>query len=95
MAQFIPNTGVEEAVEAVCLFPNPIETGQTLRVSGGSQQFDAMALCDLCGRTLFEAKGDTVGGLTITLPDTFAPGCYLVRLTRNNGVVRNEKLLVR
>lgn len=95
VANFIQNTGVEEALEAVCLFPNPIETGGTLRVSGGSRQFDALALCDLCGRTLFEATGDTTGGLTVTLPDTFAPGCYLVRLTQDNKVVRYEKLLVR
>ena len=95
VAQFIPNTGVGESVEVVCLFPNPIEAGQTLRVSGGAQQFDALTLCDLFGRTLFEARGDTAGGLTITLPDALAPGCYLVKLTRDNEVVRYGKILVR
>ena len=64
-------------------------------MSGGAQQFDALTLCDLFGRTLFEARGDTAGGLTITLPDTLAPGCYLVKLTRDNEVVRYGKILVR
>jgi endonuclease I len=86
---------IEEGDEAVCLFPNPVESGQTLHVSGNCNQFDAMAVCDLCGRTLLKASGDAVDDFVVTLPNSFAKGCYIVKLMSNGAVVKYEKLLVK
>ena len=91
-----PNwTSVEETVEAVCLFPNPVERGQTLHVSGTIDNFDAVVICDLNGRTLLKATGNQVGGFAIMLPSDLAQGCYIVKLMNNGNVVKYEKLLVK
>ncbi len=90
-----PTWNVGEAGNApVYLFPNPVKPGQTLHVSGNSSNFDAIAVCDLCGRTLLKATGYAVGEFSVTLPSGLAKGCYIVKLMRNNTVVRYEKLLV-
>ena len=86
---------IEEGTDAIYLFPNPVESGQTLHVSGNGNQFDAMAICDLCGRTLLKASGNAVGDFAVTLPNGFAKGCYIVKLMRNGNVVKYEKLLVK
>ena len=85
----------EEGNEAVYLFPNPVERGQTLHISGNCDTFDAVALCDLCGRTLMKASGHAVGEFTVTLPAELAKGCYIVKLMRNGCVVKYEKLMVK
>jgi endonuclease I len=81
--------------EPVYFFPNPIEAGQSLHVSGNLQTFDAVVICDLCGRVLLKATGKTVGDFTLTLPDDFARGCYIVKLMWGDAVVKYEKLLVK
>ena len=86
---------IEEGTDAIYLFPNPVESGQTLHVSGNCNQFDAMVVCDLCGRTLLKASGNAVGDFAVTLPNGFAKGCYIVKLMRNGNVVRYQKLLVK
>ena len=86
---------VEEVQVAVYLFPNPLEAGQTLHVSGNCNSFDAITICDLCGHTLLKASGHAVGDFTMTLPNGFAKGCYIVKLMRNGSVVKYEKLLVK
>lgn len=86
---------IEEVTGVVCLFPNPVEAGQTLHVSGNTNQFDAIVLCDLSGRKLLKATGNAVGDFTMTLPSDFSRGCYIVKLMRNNSVVKYEKLLVK
>ena len=88
------NTIPEEA-EPVYLFPNPIESGQTLHLSGNSSLFDAIVICDLSGRTLFKASGKGVGDWALTIPSDMAKGCYIVKLMCNNSVVKYEKLLVK
>ena len=88
-------SAVEETSEAVFLFPNPIEAGQVLHVSGNSNPFDAVAICDLSGRTLLKAIGNAVGDFAVTLPNDLAKGCYIVKLMRNGSVVKYEKLLVK
>ena len=85
----------EEGNEAVYLFPNPVERGQTLHISGNCDTFDAVALCDLCGRTLMKASGHAVSEFTMTLPADLAKGCYIVKLMRNGCVVKYEKLMVK
>ena len=82
---------VEEALEAVSLYPNPIEAGESLHLSGNTHLFDAVVICDLYGRTVFRTDSDAV----IALPDDMARGCYIVKLMRNGGVVKYEKLLVK
>ena len=86
---------VGEEHEAVYLFPNPIERGQILRVSGHAYQYDAISICDLCGRAVLKATGNAVGDFVVTLPNDFNRGCYIVKLMRNGNVVKYEKLLVK
>ncbi len=86
---------VEENQGTLHLFPNPIERGQTLHLSGNAHTFDAVAICDLCGRTLLKASGNAVGDFAVTLPADFCRGCYIVKLMRNGSVVKYEKLLVK
>ena len=86
---------VEEGNDAVYLFPNPIERGQTLHLSGNAHRFDAVAICDLCGRTVLKATGNAVGDFAVTLPADFSRGCYIVKLMRNKSVVKYEKLMVK
>ena len=85
----------EETDEAVYLFPNPVERGQTLHVSGNCNVFDGIVICDLCGRTILKAAGNQVGEFSVTLPEGLAQGCYIVKLTRNGSAVKYEKLLVK
>ena len=81
--------------EAIYLFPNPIDRGQTLHVSGNCQAFDAVVLCDLCGRTLLKAAGDSVGEFSLNIPGNLAKGCFVVKLIRNGAVAKYEKLMVK
>ena len=85
---------VEEEMDAVCLFPNPIERGQVLHLGSNIHRFDAVVICDLFGRTVFSVVGNTVEP-AITLPDDLSQGCYIVKLMRNGGVVKYQKLLVK
>ena len=86
---------VEETPEAIYLFPHPIARGQLLHLSGNTQQFDAVAICDLCGRTIYKATGNAVGDFSITIPTDFRRGCYIVKLMHKGNVVKYEKLLVK
>ena len=85
---------VAEEAEAVYLFPNPIEAGQTLHLSGNNSLFDAIVICDLSGRTLLKATGYAVGDFVVSIPSDMAKGCYIVKLMRGNAVVKYEKLMV-
>ncbi len=86
---------IEDTLEAVYLFPNPVEAVQPLYVSGNCDAFDAVTICDLCGHTLLKASGHTVGEFALTLPNSFAKGCYIVKLMRNGNVVKYERLMVK
>ena len=91
-----PNwNAVGEEHAAVYLFPNPIDRGQALHLSGNAQQFDAVAICDLCGRTVLKAMGNAIGDFAVTIPSDLNRGCYIVKLMRNGNVVKYEKLLVK
>ena len=91
-----PNwNGIEDSQEAVCFFPNPIERGHVLHLSGNARQFDAVVICDLCGRTLLKATGNATGEFTMTLPADFSIGCYIVKMMRNGNTVKYEKLIVK
>ena len=84
---------VEETAESVAIFPNPIEHGQTLRVSGNA--IDAVVLCDLFGRTVLKASNHIGDDCVVTLPADLAQGCYIVKVLRNGAVIKYEKLLVK
>ena len=86
---------VEETRDAVYLFPNPVARGQLLHLSGNTHQFDTVAICDLCGRTMYKATGNAVGDISISIPTDFSRGCYIVKLMRNGVVIKYEKLLVK
>ena len=85
----------EDLNKTVYLFPNPIEAGQTLHLSGNNNLFDAVVLCDLSGRILLKASGHAVGDFIVNLPANLAKGCYIVKLMRNGAAVKYEKLLVK
>ena len=89
------NAVEEDEMGAVCLFPNPVEAGQTLHVSGNANNFDAVVLCDLCGHTLMKATGHITSDFAVSLPTDMGKGCYIVKLMRNGSVVKYEKLLVK
>ena len=86
---------VGEGHESISVFPNPVEHGQTLHVSGNNGAFDAVVVCDLNGRTLLRAKGDVAGDFIIDLPADMAQGCYIVKLMCNGVTVKHEKLMVK
>ena len=86
---------VEEVQTTIHLFPNPVEPGQTLHVSGNCNCFDAISICDLCGHTLLKALGHASDDFPVTLPNGLAKGCYIVKLVRNGAVVKYEKLMVK
>ena len=91
-----PNWSVnEDLTEGVALFPNPIEVGQTLKLSGNNNLFDAIVICDLNGRTLLKVSGKAINDFEVIVPEGFAQGCYIVKLMRNGAVVKYEKLLVK
>ena len=84
---------VEETMESVAVFPNPVDHGQTLHVYGNA--IDGVVLCDLCGRTVLKANTHVGDDCVVTLPDDMAQGCYIVKVLRNGVVVKFEKLLVK
>ena len=86
---------VAEEIDAVHLFPNPVESGQTLHLSGNSNLFDAIAIYDLSGRILFKASGHAADDFAVTLPNNLTQGCYIIKIMRNNAVVKYEKLMVK
>lgn len=87
---------VEEDLDApVFLFPNPIGRGQELHVSGNQWKFDSIVICDLCGHRLMKASGTSVGGFVVLIPDDMLQGCYIVKLMKNDKVVKNLKLVVK
>ena len=91
-----PTWSLNESSETtVYLFPNPIEAGQTLHLSGNNQQFDAIVICDLSGRTLLKATGNAVGDGSVALPNDFAKGCYIVKLMRGTAVLKYSKLILK
>ncbi len=86
----------QQTSQAVYLFPNPVERGQTLHLSGHCGTFDAVAVCDMMGHTLFKTPtGNAKGCCQLTLPRDLQRGCYIVKLMRGDKVVKYEKLLVK
>ena len=84
---------VEETMESVAVFPNPVDHGQTLHVYGNA--IDGVVLCDLCGRTVLKANTHVGDDCVVTLPDDMAQGCYIVKVMRNGAVIKYEKLIVK
>ena len=84
---------IGEETDAIALFPNPIEHGQTLHVCGNA--IDGVVLCDLCGRMVLKVDTRANDDCIVTLPDDLAQGCYIVKVMRNGTAVRYEKLLVK
>lgn len=84
---------VEETMESVAVFPNPVGHGQTLHVYGNA--IDGVVLCDLCGRTVLKANTHVGDDCVVTLPDDMAQGCYIVKVMRNGAVIKYEKLIVK
>jgi hypothetical protein len=42
-----------------------------------------------------KANGNAVGDFSVTLPRDLSQGCYIVKMMRDNAVVKYEKLLVK
>lgn len=87
---------VEENLnEPVYLFPNPIERGQEMHLSGNQWKFDSVVICDLCGHVMLKAAGKSQGGFAVAIPADMPRGCYIVRLMKDDEVVKNLKLMVK
>ena len=85
----------ENSNEPVYLFPNPIERGQEMHLSGNQWKFDSVVVCDLCGHIMLKAAGKSQGGFAVTIPVDMPRGCYIVRLMNGSETVKNLKLMVR
>jgi len=85
---------VSESDFDVAVFPNPVELGQALYVTGGFN-LDAVVIYDLSGRKLLTVTNHSNDDFVVTLPNDMARGCYLVKLMRNGAAVKYEKLLVK
>ncbi len=85
----------EDLNEPVYLFPNPIEQGQEMHLSGNQWKFDSVVICDLCGHVMLKAAGKSQGGFAVTIPVDMPRGCYIVRLMKDDEIVKNLKLMVR
>lgn len=87
---------VEENLnEPVYLFPNPIEQGQEMHLSGNQWKFDSVVICDLCGHVMLKAAGKSQGGFKVMIPIDMPRGCYIVCLMKGGETVKNLKLMVR
>ena len=88
--------GVDEDLnEPVYIFPNPIERGQELHLSGNQWKFDSVVICDLCGRKIMKASGKSIGGFSFLIPADMQRGCYFVRLMKADKAVKTLKLIVK
>ena len=85
----------ENLSEPVYLFPNPIEKGQEMHLSGNQFKFDSVVVCDLCGHVMLKTVGRAQGGFAVTIPVDMPRGCYIVRLMNGNEIVKNLKLMVK
>ena len=85
----------ENPTQAVYLFPNPVERGRTLHLSGNYNSFDSAEVCDMMGRTVTTTANKSKDCQEIPLPKDIRHGCYIVKLMRNGTVVKYEKLLVK
>ena len=92
-----PHSSVFEVEETatVYLFPNPIERGQEMHLSGNQWKFDSVVVCDLCGHVMLKAAGKSQGGFAVAIPIDMPRGCYIVRLMNGSETVKNLKLMVR
>ena len=81
--------------EPIYIFPNPVEKGNVIHLSGNEWKFDAVAIYDLCGHVVAKTSGFSLGGLCITVPEGMQTGLYFVKLMKNGRVVKNLKLDVR
>jgi hypothetical protein len=84
---------VGEETAKVSIYPNPVEHGQALHLSG-CNAIDAMTIFDLCGRTVLTAKIDA-SDTVVALPEDLSRGFYLVKLMCNGAAVKYEKLIVK
>ena len=93
-----PNWSVSEDIPLnvpVYLFPNPVERGEAVHLSGNEYKFDAVEICDLCGHQIAKTAGNAIGGLEIDVPASMEPGLYIVRLMKKGRIVKNLKLNVK
>lgn len=88
--------GIDEGLnDPVYIFPNPVERGHELHLSGNQWKFDSVVVCDLCGHKILKASGRSIGGFSLLIPADMQRGCYIVKLMKDDRVVKNLKLVVR
>ena len=85
----------EDLDEPVYIFPNPVERGQEIHLSGNQWKFDSVVICDLCGRKMLKASGKSVRGFSLLIPADMQRGCYFVKLVKDGRTVKVLKLIVK
>ena len=83
------NTGIDETLCPLGLFPNPSVMGQEVRIELGEDDNVTIELFDLLGRTVVTIDNAN----TVIAPQT--PGVYTLRVTDKLGNSRYGKLIVK
>ena len=76
--------------------PNPVNTGDLLRVRFGHNVEQAqVSLVDLTGRRVFHATMKASDGIASIPTKDLAPGTYILCLAENGGRISTSKVLVK
>lgn len=91
-----PNWSVtnESSESEVMVYPNPVQSGETLYLYLGRQKVDQAAIYDLTGRILLQTGIASDEYPALILNNNLQKGFYLLQLRDGNRVVMNKKLLI-
>jgi Endonuclease I len=82
--------------EKIGFSPNPIGSGEVLRLSNGiSFKIDHVSICDLSGRTVLLQTSEQTSGLSVIIPEHLTSGLYMLRLFSGAQTVETLKLVVK
>lgn len=87
-------TSIEEYEQSkIIMYPNPISSGQPLRIEQMSMRLDNIKIFDLHGKQICESP--VSGKNEHTINKSFEPGLYIVLCYDNSNILHREKLLVK
>ena len=85
---------VEASESGVMVYPNPVQSGETLYLYLGKQKVDQVVIYDLTGRILLQMNIASDEHPALILDNNLQKGFYLLQLRDENRVVMNRKLLI-
>lgn len=89
---YISSTGMDLQQLQIDIFPNPSSGQVILRCKGSELRNGKFILLDNQGKIIFEEH--QINGNEIILNESLSPGLYIYRLTDDNGLVSNGKILI-